>query len=296
MSDGNHPDPHRPRREPSAPPDPLARLATEIRARYAFVSTRDELTDAGSVINQAEPGEPVFVLRARDNVAHLTIDWWLWCARNRGVPAEKLARAEVQLRAVEMWLDKSVPSGSPNSSPPVVRTARSEVTDPASVLNTAHPDEPVFVLVASDAVAAEVVEFWAFMAARNGAALRKVESAIKVSQAMAAWGRKRIVGVDTRPLPDAEGAVATQDLPLLPRRHATVTRLVCRSCGYEETIGRPPYTDKLLATIAEACRGPCPNCGAKVQTDPESGRDILPLTTRMVTPEQDAATTGGAPG
>lgn len=260
--------------------DALSATASSLRAVMSYVSASDELTDPNSVINQARPDEPVFVLRARDMVATATIEWWLWCARNRGVPAAKLERAERQRRAADLWIDKRLPTVTGTDGRSIVRTARMEREDRDSVLNSAHPDEPVFVIVASDAVATEVVEYWAFMAERHGAPARKIEGAMEVAKAMARWQEKRVVGTGARRPADPAPHILTD----VPRpRHKTVMHLVCLECGHDERLGEPPFDEELLASVRETCEGGCPSCGAQPTIDPESGRLRRVLTTSMTT-------------
>lgn len=269
---------------PSVPaPDSLSASASSLRAVISYISARDERVNPLSVINRAEPDEPVFVLRARDMVATAAIEWWLWCARNRGVPDDKLARAELQRRAADLWIEKRLPTQSgQETGKAVVRSARQERDEPDSVLNHAHPDEPVFVIVASDAVAVEVVEFWAFMAQRHGAPDSKVQAAMEVAKAMARWSHKRVVGTGSRPQRAAPGAAAPEvQRPI----HRTHMRLVCLECGHSEKVGEPPFDAELLASVREATDGPCPACGAAPSVDPVSGLSRRVLTTEMVAPD-----------
>lgn len=255
--------------------DGLSATASSLRAALNYVSARDELTCPDSVINTARSDEPVFVLRARDMVATTVIEWWMWCARNRGVPSEKLERAERQRRAADLWIDKRLPTQTASDGRICVRTARMEKEDTDSVLNSAHPDEPVFVIVASDAVAAEVVEFWSFMAERHGAPSRKVEGAMEVAKAMARWAEKRVVGFTPRRILSAGPAK-----DIVRPRHRTGMQLVCMECEHRETVGTPPYDEEMLATVREMCEDACPSCGAAPRKD-SSGRTIRVLTTEM---------------
>ncbi|AMW34156.1 hypothetical protein HEQ62_06490 [Haematospirillum jordaniae] len=255
--------------------DGLSATASSLRAALNYVSARDELTCPDSVINNARNDEPVFVLRARDMVSTTTIEWWIWCARNRGVPTEKLERAERQRRAADLWIEKRLPVQSDPDGRACVRAARSEREDQTSVLNSAHPDEPVFVIVASDAVAAEVVEFWAFMAERHGAPSRKIEGAMEVAKAMARWAEKRVVGFTPRRI---SSSASVQEIPR--PRHRTSMQLVCMECGHRETVGTPPYDEEMLTTVREMCEGACPSCGAEPKQD-SVGRTTRVLTTEM---------------
>ncbi len=252
---------------PGTAKDPLDGAARELRARIRYVSARDELTAPDSTINKAAADEPVFVLRARDLVASLTVEYWEFCARNRGTPGDKLERADRQRRAMEAWLEKRLPQPTAAGEMPTVRTAHVERSHPHSVLRSAHPEEPVFAIVASDAVAQEVVEFWAFMAERNGAKPAKVEAALEVARAMAAWTSKRVVGLQERKprpvLSDASAGGGGVVLSTHRPHHRKVTRIRCLACGHTEKVGEPPYSEALLASIAETCDGPCPSCGAE---------------------------------
>lgn len=267
--------------------DPLSDTASSLRAILSYVSAADERLEAGSVINKADPDEPVFVLRARDMVATATIEWWMWCARNRGVPKDKLDSAERQRRAADLWIEKRLPTQTADPGKAHVRSARQEREDPQSVLNTAHPDEPVFVIVASDAVSVEVVEFWAFMAERHGVSQAKVQAAMEVAKAMARWTRKRIVGTGARPArPAVQASDGNGGTQAVPRPvHRTHMRMVCLACGHTEKMGEPPYDEEVLAAIRETAEGACPSCGAAPETDPQTGLTRRVLTTEMVGPD-----------
>ncbi|EKV31891.1 hypothetical protein C882_2955 [Caenispirillum salinarum AK4] len=268
--------------------DSLDSAARELRARIRYVSARDELTAPDSTVNTARLDEPVFVLRARDMVASTTVAYWEFCARNRGVPEDKLERADRQRRAMEAWLDKRLPQPRLSGELPTVRTAHVERNNPNGVLRSCHPEEPVFCLVASDVVAQEVVEFWAFNALRNGAKPQKVDDALTVARAMAAWTGKRIVGLQERHRPAAlsddrpAGGDVTSVLSTHRPKHAKVTRIRCLACGHTEKMGEPPYSEELLSAIAETCEGPCPSCGAEPAQDAATGQSRRVLTTEMV--------------
>ena len=237
----------------------------DFRLRYTYTSAFDERTNPTSTINKALSDEPVFVLRGRDMVAARAVRWWIWCAQNRGVPDSKLSRAHAQAKAFEAWLEKAVPSPRPDSRQPA-RTAQQERSQEDSVLNRAKDNEPVFVIVASDAVAVEVIEFWAFLASDNGASSDKIDAALGVARAMLAWRKDhriqpRVPGLNPRENQAAvtreQGRVAKAARPK-PATHFIIN---CRSCSYTETIGEPPYTDELMAGIREHLNEPCPTCG-----------------------------------
>lgn len=261
----------------------------DFRIRYTYTSALDERTNPSSTINKADADEPVFVLRGRDMVAARAVRWWIWCARNRGVPPVKLDSAYAQAEAFEAWLDKAVPSPRPDSRQPA-RTADQELKLPDSVLNRARDNEPVFVIVASDIVAVEVIEFWAFLASENGAAPEKVEAALGVARAMLAWRRThqvtpRIPGVTPRHnrlLPGQEqGRVADASRP----KQATHYVINCRACGHTETVGKPPYTEALMASIREQLDEPCPACQSTEWVNEKEKKSYKALQLIQAAPE-----------
>ncbi len=64
-----------------------------------------------------------------------------------------------------------------------------ELAQPKSCLNSAHMEEPIFVLRAQDAMAPIVVEMWAHKARGCGASKEKVQGALDTAQAMRDWAR-----------------------------------------------------------------------------------------------------------
>jgi hypothetical protein len=56
-------------------------------------------------------------------------------------------------------------------------------------LGKAADDEPVFVLRAKDALAADLIELWADWAHRAGASAEKTASAVQIAEAMRNWQR-----------------------------------------------------------------------------------------------------------
>ena len=69
---------------------------------------------------------------------------------------------------------------------------RDELGDNRSTLNKAHPDEPLFILRAQDALAAQAVRYWAFLAQANGTPIPKVEEALRNADKMELWLGKKI--------------------------------------------------------------------------------------------------------
>lgn len=266
----------------------------DFRVRYTYTSALDERSKPDSTINKADHDEPVFVLRGRDVVAARAIRWWIWCAQNRGVPQEKLQSAHAQAEAFEAWLDKGVPNPRADSRQPA-RTAQQERTQEDSVLNRAKDNEPVFVIVASDMVAVEVIEFWAFLASENGAADAKIEASLGVARAMLAWRKDhgvapRVPGVTPRAgrpvVAQEKGRVGDVERPK-PATHFVIN---CRSCGHQETIGEPPYTEELMAGIREQLNDPCPACGATEWVNDKEKQSFKALQLLQVAPAalQDA--------
>ncbi len=239
----------------------------DFKLSYQYVSALDELNDVNSTIRKAHPSEPVFVLRGRDIVAAQTIRWWCWCAKNRGVPQHKLERAHTQIKACEDWFEKSVPTLKKDANQ-VVFTAEQELESPHSVLNSAQKHEPVFVLVASDVVAVEVIEYWAFLADSQGVVSDKVVYAMEVAQIMLSWRQKnqikpRIPGVSPRSAMQVinieRGIVADSARPVPDTDYI----IHCLSCNSKSIVGRPPYTEKVLTDIRGKLDEPCIYCGAQ---------------------------------
>lgn len=69
---------------------------------------------------------------------------------------------------------------------------RDEIANPNSCLNKAAGDEPVFVLRAQDALAAQLVRDWAAKAEQFGCAAAKVSEARELSIAMDAWPKRKM--------------------------------------------------------------------------------------------------------
>ena len=67
-----------------------------------------------------------------------------------------------------------------------------EESSPDSCWNNAEPDEPVFVLKASDILFEQAVMYWAFLAQANGAPAAKVDEAVACAKQGGAYLRKKI--------------------------------------------------------------------------------------------------------
>jgi hypothetical protein len=70
--------------------------------------------------------------------------------------------------------------------------------NPASCLNKAEPDEPLFVLRAKDPVAAQAVRHWATMSDGNHEP-EKIAQALKAADEMERWRANRFPGVADAP-------------------------------------------------------------------------------------------------
>jgi hypothetical protein len=66
--------------------------------------------------------------------------------------------------------------------------------NPASCLNKAEPDEPLFILRAKDPVAAQTVRHWATMSDGNHEA-EKIAQALKAADEMDRWRANRFPSV-----------------------------------------------------------------------------------------------------
>lgn len=75
-------------------------------------------------------------------------------------------------------------------------TKSETIADPASCLNRAAADEPVFVLRANDPHAARIVEDWAgrYLQAGpfNSRRIAKYENALQVAQRMRTWALRNV--------------------------------------------------------------------------------------------------------
>ncbi len=56
----------------------------------------------------AEEGEPIFVLRAKDPLASQTVMYWLTCAQNRGLHADKVDGAVEVAHRMLQWYEENV--------------------------------------------------------------------------------------------------------------------------------------------------------------------------------------------
>jgi hypothetical protein len=54
----------------------------------------------------------------------------------------------------------------------------------------AEPDEPIFVLLARDPLASEVVSFWAWKAVQAGVPEEKIDEALQCSREIIEWRKK----------------------------------------------------------------------------------------------------------
>jgi len=60
-------------------------------------------------IAKAADDEPVFVLRAQDRLAPMTVRHWARLAEMKGAPAEKVREARVLAEAMEAWPNRKYP-------------------------------------------------------------------------------------------------------------------------------------------------------------------------------------------
>jgi hypothetical protein len=71
-------------------------------------------------------------------------------------------------------------------------TKAEELANPDSCLNKAADDEPIFVLRGRDALAAEVVRFWATIAQDNNVPAGKVLDALTLADQMELWPNRKL--------------------------------------------------------------------------------------------------------
>lgn len=72
---------------------------------------------------------------------------------------------------------------------------RDELANPASCINKADDDEPVFVLRAQDALAPDIVWEWVKQAELHGVPPEKVREAERLASDMEAWQRTHVAKV-----------------------------------------------------------------------------------------------------
>lgn len=70
--------------------------------------------------------------------------------------------------------------------------AWNEKVDPGSTLNRSADDEPVFVLVARDKIAAEAVQFWIDRARELGVNEAKIADARKQLEEIRRWPKTKV--------------------------------------------------------------------------------------------------------
>jgi hypothetical protein len=251
--------------------DRLTRFAEELAAEFRYVTAADERFDTDSVLRTAPSTAPVFILRAKDRLAVATIDFWLMLAESYGLPAEKLASARRQREAFARWVERELPMPPLRGAGERPRTAEEELGEPDSVLARMHPREPIFVLSPADFFAGRTVQFWAWSAMREGTAPEKVRGALAVAKAMDEFPGKRIVGrralvIETVPGDEEDGLSQAPARGNAARRGpgntAYVTALVCKSCGYSETLVRGSRRTPEANALVQAALGEnCPGCG-----------------------------------
>ncbi len=253
--------------------DRLTRFAEELAQEFRYVTAADERFDSDSVLRTAPSTAPVFILRAKDRLAVATIDFWLMLAESYALPGEKLASARRQREAFARWVERELPMPPLRGAGERPRTAEEELNDPESVLARMHPREPIFVLSPADFFAGRTVQFWAWSAMREGTAPEKVRTALAVAKAMDEFPGKRVVGRQALVIETLPGD-EEDSLPVLPMRGQVgrshgkpltwVTAIVCKSCGYSETLVRGSRrTPEANAMVQAALAETCPGCGAE---------------------------------
>jgi hypothetical protein len=74
------------------------------------MTKQEELTQSGSTLDKADPSEPLFILRAQDQLAPLVVRYWITAARAHGMTnAAKLAEAEALAVSMEQWPTRKYP-------------------------------------------------------------------------------------------------------------------------------------------------------------------------------------------
>ena len=70
---------------------------------------RNEVNDPESTWNRIPDDEPVFILRAQDEIAATVVRLWCVLASERGTPIDKLIEAEGLAESMEYWENRKVP-------------------------------------------------------------------------------------------------------------------------------------------------------------------------------------------
>lgn len=180
-------------------------------SRWRVRTASEEKSDPASVLNRAQADEPVFILRAVDGLATRVITFYqlqLQVFFGREMP--KAAAVVAVAQAMKGWPERKPPALFSDKAPRT-RTASEELSDPDSVLNRAAPDEPVFVIVASDPLAANTVLYYLQEGLTSGMHHERLDGVLDAFRRLRAW----------RP-PTARQAAAAQPQP---------------SAGHEEAVG-----------------------------------------------------------
>ncbi|MFN3624416.1 MAG: hypothetical protein ACK4TP_10175 [Hyphomicrobium sp.] len=70
---------------------------------------RDEISNPNSCLNKAADDEPVFVLRAQDELAAAVVTDWAILAQKRGVSEQKVKEALELADAMKAWPTRKLP-------------------------------------------------------------------------------------------------------------------------------------------------------------------------------------------
>lgn len=156
-------------------------------SRWRVRTASEEKRDPASVLNRAHPDEPVFILRAVDGLATRVITFYqlqLQVFFGRELP--KAAAVVAVAQAMKGWPERKPPALFSDKAPRT-RTASQELNDPDSVLNRASPDEPVFVIVASDPLAANTVLYYLQEGLTAGMHHERLDGVLDAFRKLRAW-------------------------------------------------------------------------------------------------------------
>lgn len=156
-------------------------------SRWRVRTASEEKSDPASVLNRAQADEPVFILRAVDGLATRVITFYqlqLQVFFGREMP--KAAAVVAVAQAMKGWPERKPPALFSDKAPRT-RTASEELGDPDSVLNRAAPDEPVFVIVASDPLAANTVLYYLQEGLTSGMHHERLDGVLDAFRRLRAW-------------------------------------------------------------------------------------------------------------
>lgn len=69
----------------------------------------EEIGQPDSTLNKCDPVEPIFILRAQDNLADAAVMEWIRQAEEAGVNPEKIEHARLMADLIKRWPTRKIP-------------------------------------------------------------------------------------------------------------------------------------------------------------------------------------------